>query len=376
MRERKTMKNVTITFPYLHVQHILKILTKAISMSASTEQFPQVQFTRGVEDTVTLTVTIPQQTGSITVTHHYPGTSMEYTKVSSTSLVSAETVREKLTQALEDGGSWVSVVLPKQSVSEALFAAVEPQPSFVPVSVFQMKTSVVRALRKRHSYLWSQNTVGGLIGVAYTDNGEFAHVYGTNHMVTTHYTAPIMTPNNVGGSPQQCFMTIDYDTLALCVTVFQGSVTMFAYDDEQCVITDDEGTTLTCVFEPTLRGGSNRALEEKYLWGVHEDNMRGDLLNSVAGRGCVTFSRKVLLDRLRDAVKRTGGKPSSYRLDVRVRIEQGQDVCCFTVENRENSASSVVAPIKSADGVGWEPTTKYHTNPKNLGDLGSRIGAL
>lgn len=369
MRERKTMKNVTITFPYLHVQHILKILTKAISMSASTEQFPQVQFTRGVEDTVTLTVTIPQQTGSITVTQHYPGTSMEYTKVSSTSLVSAETVREKLTQALEDGGSWVSVVLPKQSVSEALFATVEPQPSFVPVSVFQMKTSVVRALRKRHSYLWSQNTVGGLIGVAYTDNGEFAHVYGTNHMVTTHYTAPIMTPNNVGGSPQQCFMTIDYDTLALCVTVFQGSVTMFAYDDEQCVITDDEGTTLTCVFEPTLRGGSNRALEEKYLWGVHEDNMRGDLLNSVAGRGCVTFSRKVLLDRLRDAVKRTGGKPSSYRLDVRVRIEQGQDVCCFTVENRGNGASSVVAPIKSAGGVGWEPTTKYHTNPKNLGDL-------
>jgi hypothetical protein len=219
-------------------------------------------------------------------------------------------------------------------------------------------------------YLWSQNTVGGLIGVAYTDNGEFAHVYGTNHMVTTHYTAPIMTPNNVGGSPQQCFMTIDYDTLALCVTVFQGSVTMFAYDDEQCVITDDEGTTLTCVFEPTLRGGSNRALEEKYLWGVHDNNMRGKLQNHT-NRGTVTFNRKVLLDRLRDAVKRTGGKPSSYRLDVRVRIEQGQDVCCFTVENRGNSASSVVAPIKSADGVGWEPTTKYHTNPKNLGDLGA-----
>lgn len=361
------MKNVTITFPYIHAQHILKILTKAIRMSLSTEQPPQVRFTRGVEDTVTLTVTIPQQAGSITVTQHYPWSTMEYTKVS-TSMVSADTVKEKLTKALEDGSSWVSVSLPQQSVSEALFATVEPQPSFTPASVFQMKTSVVRTLRKRHSYLWSQNMVGGLVGVAYTSNGDCAQVYGTNHMLTTHYTAPIITPKNSEGSPQQCFLVLDYEVLALYDTVTQGTVSMFAYDDSTCVITDDEGTTLTYAFEPTLRDGSNRVLEEKYLRGVHDDNMRGELQNHT-NRGTVTFNRKVLLDRLRDAVKRAGGKPSSYRLDARVRIKQGQDVCCFTVENRGDGASSVVAPIKSAGGVVWEPTTKYHTTPENLGEL-------
>lgn len=371
MSERKTMKNVTITFPYIHVQHILKILTKAIRMSSSTEQPPQVRFTRGVEDTVTLTITIPQQAGSIIITQHYPGSTMEYTKVSSTNMVSSETVREKLTKAIGTSGSWVSVSLPQQSVSEALFATVEPQSSFTPVSVFQMKTSAVRALRKQHSYLWSQNTVGGLVGVAYTSNGDCAQVYGTNHMLTTHYTAPIITPKNSEGSPRQCFLVLDYEVLALYDTVTQGKVSMFTYDDSTCVITDDEGASLTHVFEPTLKGGGNRVLEEKYLWGVHEDNMRGELQNHTS-RGAVTFNRKVLLDRLRDAVKRADGKPSSYRLDVRVRIEQRQDVCCFTVENRGNGASSVVAPIRSAGGVVWEPTTKYHTRPENLGELEER----
>jgi hypothetical protein len=361
-------KNITITLPYIHAHHMVKILTKTTSISDSTKESPQVQFTNSTDDKVTFTVTIPTSTGMIEVTQECSGVRMDPLGVSAR--VPAGTVRKQLSKALEDGGSWVSVSLPKQSVSEALFASLEDSPQLRLGSVFQMKTSVVRTLRKRHSYLWSQNTVGGLIGVAYTDNGDCAHVYGTNHMLTTHYMAPIITPKNSGGSPQQCFLVLDYEVLALYETMSQGTVSMFSHDDSTCVIMDEEGTMLTYRCEPSLRDG-NRALEGKYLLGVHEGNVRGELQDRLTG-GCVTFERASLLAVLRDIVKRAGGKPLSYTLDARVRVEQGQDVCCLMVENRGNGASGVVVPIKSADGVVWEPTTKYHVTLENQREVEER----